>query len=79
MFAVIRFHFNPVRKKKDNRQQMLERMQKTGSPHALWVEIQIGSSTVEITGQFHRKLEINLPYDPAILLLDVLSKDQRLL
>lgn len=58
---------------------MLERMQRTGSPHALWVEVQIGTSTVEITGQFHRKLEINLPYDPAILLLNILSKDQLLL
>ena len=58
---------------------MLEIMQRTGSPHALWVEVQIGTSTVEITGQFQRKLEINLPYDPAILLLDILSKDQLLL
>lgn len=58
---------------------MLERMQRTGSSHALWVEVQIGTSTVEITGQFHRKLEVNLPYDPAILLLNILSKDQLLL
>lgn len=58
---------------------MLERMQKTESPHALWVEIQIGSSTVEIGGQFHRKLEINLLYNPAILILDILPRDQLLL
>lgn len=54
-------------------------MQRTGSPHALWVEVQIEKSTMEITGQFHRKLEISRPYDPAILLLDMLSKDQLLL
>ena len=49
--------------------QMLERMRRKGNPSTLLVRMQTGEDTVENSMNFLRKLKMELPFDPAILLL----------
>ena len=49
---------------------MLERVRRKGNPSALLVGMQTGAATVENTiWNFLRKLQMELPFDPAIPLL----------
>ena len=54
---------------------MLERMRRKGNPSALLVGMQTGEATVENSMEFLRKLNIELPFDPAILLLELYLKN----
>ena len=54
---------------------MLVRMQRKGSPLALLVGIQAGAATLETVWRFLKKLKIELPYNPAIVLLGICPKD----
>ena len=54
---------------------MLERMWKKGNPSALLVGMQTGEATVENSIEFPRKLKLELPFDPAILLLRLYPKN----
>ena len=51
---------------------MLERMQRKGNPPTLLVGMQLGTDLMEnsIVG-FTKKLELELSYDPAIVLLGI--------
>ena len=53
---------------------MLERMRRKGNPRALLVGMQTGEATVENRWNFLRKLKMELPFDPAILLLGLYPK-----
>ena len=46
---------------------------------ALLVEMQTGAGTVETVWRFLKKLKIEVPYDPAILLLDIYPKNTKTL
>ena len=54
---------------------MLERMQRKGNPSALLVGMQAGEATVENSMEFPQKLKMELPFDPAILLLGLYPKN----
>ena len=64
---------------------MLVRLWRKGNPSALWVGMQTGAVTVEIScKKFHtvktvwnflRKLKMELPFDPAIPLLGLYPKN----
>ena len=54
---------------------MLERMRRKGNPSALLVGMQTGEATVETAWTFLRKLKMELPFDPAILLLGLYPKN----
>ena len=54
---------------------MLERMWRNGNPLALLVGMQIGAATLENSVDVPQKLKIDLPYDPAIALLGIYSRD----
>jgi len=47
-------------------------------PHALLVGMEIGAATME-NMEFLKKLKIELPYDPAIPLLDIYPKNTKTL
>ena len=49
-------------------------MWRKGNPSALLVGMQTGAATVETVGNFLRKLNIELPFDPAIPLLGLYPK-----
>ena len=48
---------------------MLERVCRKGNPPTLLVGMDIGTSTMENSMRFLKKLQIELLYDPAIILL----------
>ena len=50
---------------------MLVRMWRKGNPCALLVGMQTGEATVENNMEFPQKLKMELPFDPAILLLGI--------
>ena len=54
---------------------MLERMWRNGNPLALLVGMQIGAAALESSVKVPQKLKIDLPYDPAIALLGIYSRD----
>ena len=54
---------------------MLERMRRKGNPSALLMGMQTGEATVENSMEFPRKLKMELPFDPAILLLGLYTKN----
>ena len=54
---------------------MLERMWRKGNPRALLVGMQTGAATVENSMEFLRKLKMELPFDPAIPLLGLYTKN----
>ena len=56
---------------------MLERVWRKGNPLTLLVGMQTSTATMENSVRFLKKLEIELPYDPAILLLGIHTKETR--
>ena len=54
---------------------MLEGMRRKWNPSALFVGMQTGEATVETAWTFLRKLKMELPFDPAILLLGLYPKN----
>ena len=57
---------------------MLERVWRKGKPLIMMVERQIGTATMENSVAFLKKLEIELPYDPTIPLLDIHTEETRI-
>ena len=56
---------------------MLERVWRKGNPLTLLVRMQTGTTTMENSGRFLKKLEIELPDDPAIPLLGIHTEETR--
>ena len=54
---------------------MLARMRRKGNPPTLLVGMQAGVATLENSMEVLKKLNIELPYDPAIALLGIYPKD----
>ena len=57
---------------------MLERVWRKGNPLTLLVEMQTGTDTMENSVRFLKKLEIELPNDPAIPLLGIYTEETRI-
>ena len=57
---------------------MLERVWRKGNPLTLLVGMQTSTATWRTVWGFLKKLEIELPYDPAIPLLDMHTKEIRI-
>ena len=58
---------------------MLERVWRKGNPLTLLVGMQTSTATMENKcGDFLKNLEIELPYDPAIPLLGILTEETRI-
>ena len=57
---------------------MLERVWRKGNPLTLLVGMQTRTATMENSVRFLKKLEIELPYDPAIPLLGIHTKETRI-
>ena len=57
---------------------MLERVWRKGNSLIMMVERQIGTATMENSVAFLKKLEIELPYDPAIPLLGIHTEETRI-
>ena len=57
---------------------MLERVWRKGNPLTLLVGMQTSTATMENMWRFLKKLEIELPYDPAIPLLGIHTKETRI-
>ena len=57
---------------------MLERVQRKGNPLTLLVRMQTSSATMENSVEIVKKLEIELPYDPAIPLLGIHTEETRI-
>ena len=57
---------------------MLVRMRRKGNPLALLVECKLVSHSGEQYGGSSKKLKIELPYDPAIALVDIYPKDTKI-
>jgi hypothetical protein len=75
--TTLRFHLTPVRIaiiKKHHQQQVLVRMQGKWNPHTLLVGMQ-ASTTTSTIWRLLKKLNIHLPYDPAIPLLGTYPKE----
>ena len=54
---------------------MLESLWRNGNPLVLLVGMQTGAATLENSVEVPQKLKIDLPYDPAIALLGIYSRD----
>ena len=59
------------------KQYMLERAWRKGNPLTLLVGMQTSTATMENSVEFLKKLEIELPYVPAIPLLGIHTKETR--
>ena len=57
---------------------MLERVWRKGKPPTLLVGMQTSTATMENSVEILKKLEIELPYDPAIPLLGIHTKETRI-
>ena len=57
---------------------MLERVWRKGNPPTLLVGMQTSTATMENSVRFLKKLQIELPYDPAIPLLGIHTKETRM-
>ena len=57
---------------------MLERVWRKGNPLTLLVGMQTSAAIMENSVEFLKKLEIELPYDPAIPLLGIHTKETRI-
>ena len=57
---------------------MLERVCRKGNPLTLLVGMQTSTATMENSVRFLKKLEIELPYDPAIPLLGIHTEESRI-
>ena len=56
---------------------MLERVWRKGNPLTLLVGMQTSTATMKTVWRFLKKLEIELPYDPAIPLLGIHTEETR--
>ena len=56
---------------------MLERVWRKGNPLTLLVGMQTSTATMENSVEILKKLEIELPYDPAIPLLGIYTEETR--
>ena len=56
---------------------MLERVWRKGNPLTLLVGMQTSTATMENSVEIFKKLEIELPYDPAIPLLDIYPEETK--
>ena len=56
---------------------MLERVWRKGNPLTLLVGMQTSTATLRIVWRFLKRLEIELPYDPAIPLLGIHTEETR--
>ena len=57
---------------------MLERVRRKGNPLTLLVGMQTSIATRRTVWRFLKNLEIELPYDPAILLLGIHTEETRI-
>ena len=57
---------------------MLERLWREGNPLTLLVGMQTSTATMRAVWRFLKKLEIELPYDPAIPLLGIKTEETRI-
>ena len=57
---------------------MLERVWRKGNPLTLLVGMQTSTATWRIVWRFLKKLEIELPYDPAVPLLGIHTEETRI-
>jgi len=57
---------------------MLDRVWRKGSALTLLVRMQTGTAAMENSGRFLKKLEIELPDDPAIPLLGIHTEETRI-
>ena len=57
---------------------MLERVWRKGNPLTLLVGMQTSTATMENSVEIPKKLQIELPYDPAIPLLGIHTKETRI-
>ena len=57
---------------------MLKRVWRKGNPLTLLVGVQTSTATMENSVELPRKLEIELPYDPAIPLLGIHTEETRI-
>ena len=57
---------------------MLERVWRKGNPLTLLVGVQTSTATMGKVWRFSKKLEIELPYDPAIPLLGIHTAETRI-
>ena len=57
---------------------MLERVQRKGNPLTLLVQMQTNTATMENSVEIVKKLEIELPYDPAIPLLGIYTEETKI-
>ena len=61
-----------------HKQQMLERVWREGNPLTLLVGMRTSTAIMENSVRFLKKLEIELPYDPAIPLLGIHIEETRI-
>jgi hypothetical protein len=61
-------HRETLSQNKQTNKKMLSRMQRKRSPHMLLIRMLISPATVEISMEVPRRIKIELPYDPALLL-----------
>ena len=64
---------------KDNKEQAVQKMYRKRNPRVLSVGLKIYESTMENSMEFSKKLEIELPYDPATSLLGIYPKKTKTL
>ena len=57
---------------------MLERVWRKRNPHTLLVGMQTSSATMENSVEILKKLEIELPYNPAIPLLSIHTEETKI-
>ena len=57
---------------------MLERVWRKGNPLILFVGMQTSTATMENSVEILKRLEIELPYDPAIPLLGIHTEETRI-
>ena len=57
---------------------MLERVWRKGTPLTLLVRMQTSTATIKTVWRFLKKLEIELPFDPAIPLLGIHTEETRI-
>ena len=57
---------------------MLEKVWRKGNPLILFVGMQTSTATVENSVEILKRLEIELPYDPAIPLLGIHTEETRI-
>lgn len=58
-------------------QQVLARMCRKASPRALVVGLRTGAAAMDNIWRFFKKLKVELPYNPAILLLGFIQRISR--